>query len=70
MLRARIPLSVDLLSSTVLLPRSLVLAAAVLVVVTGQGWRWRHRMATPIGALAAGTTTWILIGRGNGLLDS
>jgi hypothetical protein len=42
-------------------PRSLVLAAA-LVVVTGQRWRWRHRMATPTGALAAGATTWILIG--------
>jgi hypothetical protein len=33
--------------STLLLPRSLVLAA-VLVVGRGQGWRWRHRFATPI----------------------
>ena len=39
-------LSIHLSSSTLLLPRSLVLAA-VLVVVTGARWRWRYRIATP-----------------------
>jgi hypothetical protein len=49
-----------------LLPRSLVLAA-VLVVVAGARvapLAPSHRDAE--GALAAGITTWILIGRGNG----
>lgn len=39
--------------------------AALLVVVTGARVGWRHRIATPVGALAAVTTTWILSGRGN-----
>jgi hypothetical protein len=51
-------------SSTLLLPRSLVLAA-VLVVVTGARVALAPSHATPIGALAAVTTTWILIDRGN-----
>jgi len=57
-------------SPTLLLSRSLVLAA-VLVVVTEARVAPpapRHRIATPIGALAAGATTWILSGRGTWLL--
>src|SRR5918997_5190712 len=49
---------------TLLLPRSLVLAA-VLVVVTGARVALASSHATPLGALAAITTTWILSGRGN-----
>jgi hypothetical protein len=51
-------------SPTLLLPRSLILAE-VLVVVTGARVALAPSLATPIGALAAVTTTWILGGREN-----
>ena len=61
-------LSIHLSSSTLLLPRSLVLAA-VLVVVTGARVALAPSHRDAVGALAAGTTTWILSGRGNVAAD-
>jgi hypothetical protein len=58
----------SLSSPTLFLPRSLVLAA-VLVVVTGTRVAPGAIACDAEGALAAGTTTWILSGRGNAAAD-
>jgi hypothetical protein len=62
--RARTSLSVRLPSSTLLLPCSLALAA-VLVVVTEARVSPGAIACDAEGALAAGTTTWKIIGREN-----